>query len=405
MERNNNNIHIKENEVYYRIQSSDLLYKAVKHFGTKFVSESSGCKLGITTINTCRRSKERKLKQFILDVLDYGKTVLNYNNTTIIVNLVQFDKPLSNEGGSLFHSEMEIQVLNNDNTRDENKENLQTFFEESIKYYNEGVRDLKKEVNKTTIYIWDEYWETLEKGKSRSLSTIYLDGKEDQIKNTLKDFLSEETEEKYNKFGVPYKYNMLFHGYPGTGKTSLIYSLANELDLSVALLSFNQKMQDADLMRAMRRLPDDTILVIEDVDSLFHSRKKNDELKNNISFSGLLNTLDGIGHLDKQIIIMTTNHPLVLDNALKRPGRVDYSLEFNYANKNQIKKMFNTFLPEQSDKFTEFYKNVKHLKLTTAILQQFLFSNMNVDNIIESLDELQKLCNDNNYDSKKDLYS
>ena len=55
------------------------------------------------------------------------KTVLNYNNTTIIVNLVQFDKPLSNEGGSLFHSEMEIQVLNNENTRDENKEILQSF--------------------------------------------------------------------------------------------------------------------------------------------------------------------------------------------------------------------------------------------------------------------------------------
>ena len=45
--------------------------------------------------------------------------------------------------------------------------------------------------------------------------------------------------------------------------------------------------------------------------------------KNNITFSGLLNTLDGIAHVDKQIIIMTTNHPLVLDAALKRPGRVD----------------------------------------------------------------------------------
>ena len=43
-------------------------------------------------------------------------------------------------------------------------------------------------------------------------------------------------------------------------------------------------------------------------------------MKNAITFSALLNTLDGIAHSHGQIVIMTTNHPLVLDSALKRPG-------------------------------------------------------------------------------------
>ena len=56
------------------------------------------------------------------------------------------------------------------------------------------------------------------------------------------------------------KLNLLFHGYPGTGKTSLVYSIASELNMGIALLSFTRKMEDSDLMRALRRLPEDTIL-------------------------------------------------------------------------------------------------------------------------------------------------
>ena len=67
-----------------------------------------------------------------------------------------------------------------------------------------------------------------------------------------------------------------------------------------------------------RRLPSNTILVLEDIDVLFECRKKNDENKSAISFSGLLNCLDGIAHSDKQIIIMTTNCKMVLNKALTR---------------------------------------------------------------------------------------
>ena len=61
---------------------------------------------------------------------------------------------------------------------------------------------------------------------------------------------------------------------------------------------------------------------------------------------------------------MTTNYPLVLDAALKRPGRVDLTYEFKYSTKTQIQTMFERFLPSQKDNFGAFYKKIKHVNVT-----------------------------------------
>ena len=68
--------------------------------------------------------------------------------------------------------------------------------------------------------------------------------------------------------------------------------------------------------------------------------------------------------------------------------------------------MFEKFLPSQKKKFAEFYKEVKGLKLTTAMLQQYFFGNIKTDNILCSIDELKEICNNNDYEYKKDtLYT
>ena len=294
----------------------------------------------------------------------------------------------------------------NDKSFEENKAIFLKFFETASVFLKEKWMDMEDEDKKVSIYIWDEsYWETLEKSVCRKLSTIYLDGMEQDIFEKIKDFKSEETEKLYKDFGIPYKYNILFHGVPGTGKTSLIFSIASELKMNIAIMAFTNDMNDNVLMRCFRRIPDNCILVIEDIDALFESRKKNDDLKNNITFSGLLNTLDGIAHVDKQIIIMTTNHPLVLDSALKRPGRVDLTFEFKYSSKSQIKTMFERFLPSQKDNFNNFYSKIKNLKVTTAMLQQFFFGNRLKPDICDHIDEIEKLVNENKYEPMTDHYS
>jgi len=75
--------------------------------------------------------------------------------------------------------------------------------------------------------------------------------------------------------------------------------------------------------------------------------------KSQISFSGLLNAIDGVASHEGRILIMTTNHRERLDPALIRPGRVDVQIEFGFANKETIRRVFQelykglTDLPEQ----------------------------------------------------------
>ena len=83
-------------------------------------------------------------------------------------------------------------------------------------------------------------------------------------------------------------------------------------------------------------LPEKTILVLEDIDALFVERKPGDSNKSMISFSGLLNTLDGIAHKEEQLTFLTTNYITKLDKTLIRPGRIDKTVKFSYATIYQI---------------------------------------------------------------------
>ena len=71
----------------------------------------------------------------------------------------------------------------------------------------------------------------------------------------------------------------------------------------------------------------------------FNGEKK----ESGITLSGLLNALDGVISTPGRILIMTTNHPEVLDDALIRPGRCDAKFQFNFCTKNQIKELYQMF--------------------------------------------------------------
>ena len=138
-------------------------------------------------------------------------------------------------------------------------------------------------------------------------------------------------------------------------------------------MNFNLDVDDATFMKAISRLPDNCILVLEDIDTLFVERKDGDSNKSMISFSGLLNTLDGIAHKEGQITFLTTNFVTKLDKALIRPGRVDKTLHFTYATPKQIEIMYNKFFPEKREKWKEFKMKIRRIKTTIATLQSFFF--------------------------------
>ena len=340
-------------------------------------------------------------------MLSYGCNVINYKNTDIKIWNNILDKEITDDNvhSHLQNTEILIEVYG-DKKSEEYKTLIKEFIDESIKYYEENIMEIDSEEGKVSIYFFDEYWELLTKRNPRKLNTIYLNGIENELKEYILKFKSKENKERYASLGIPYKKNIMLEGYPGTGKTSLIFALASELKYNIAIMNFNKDLDDNAFMRAIRRIPKNSILVLEDIDVLFKERKANDGYKSNLSFSALLNSLDGIAFRDEMITIMTTNYLCNLDAALKRPGRIDKSINFTFATKKQTKFMFENFFPEHKEDFQEFYKNIKRFKYTTAILQQYFMRFMDdYENILEGVDEFKENCEKHNYDKKLDLYA
>jgi mitochondrial chaperone BCS1 len=65
-----------------------------------------------------------------------------------------------------------------------------------------------------------------------------------------------------------------------------------------------------------------------------------------VTFSGLLNALDGVASGEERIVFMTTNHVERLDPALIRPGRVDFSQLIDDASPSQARTFFTQFYRE-----------------------------------------------------------
>lgn len=85
------------------------------------------------------------------------------------------------------------------------------------------------------------------------------------------------------------------------------------------------------------------MLLLEDVDAAFVGRESTKEVSHRLSFSALLNSLDGIAAQEGRLLFLTTNHVDRLSQALIRPGRVDFRIKFTYATWQQMKDMFVAF--------------------------------------------------------------
>ncbi|XP_020417843.1 AAA-ATPase At3g50940 [Prunus persica] len=124
---------------------------------------------------------------------------------------------------------------------------------------------------------------------------------------------------------------LVIYGPPSIGKSSLIAAIANHLNYDIYELELADVGSNSDLKRRLFAMPDQSILVIEDIDCtimLQNRETENEERstrKNQVTLSRLLNLIDGLWSCctDERIIIFTTNHKEKLDPALVRPGRMD----------------------------------------------------------------------------------
>jgi mitochondrial chaperone BCS1 len=144
--------------------------------------------------------------------------------------------------------------------------------------------------------------------------------------------------------GIPYRRGFLLHGPPGTGKSSAVVAIASALEMDIALLSLSSSsLDDNELGELLSEVPANAILLIEDIDCAFAERTGTAEKQNKLTFSGLLNAIDGVAAGEGRILFATTNHLQKLDPALIRPGRIDRQVEIAAATRDQARRMFRRF--------------------------------------------------------------
>lgn len=179
----------------------------------------------------------------------------------------------------------------------------------------------------------------------------------------------------YAARGVPWRRGYLFHGPPGTGKSSLIRALASELALDIASLDVGRfSLTDDDLREAMIGAPDKALIAIEDVDAVF-TQRSHGEKPAGVSFSGLLNAIDGYAAQEGRALVMTTNHRERLDPALIRPGRVDMHIELGLVSAATARRLFERFFPHELERAQAFEAAIGDRRLSPAAIQGWLLAN------------------------------
>jgi chaperone BCS1 len=152
----------------------------------------------------------------------------------------------------------------------------------------------------------------------------------------------------------------------------------------------NGSIDDDGLMRSLNDAPPQSIILLEDVDGIFNQRESvsQDEEGRGVSFSGLLNALDGVRSQEGRILFMTTNHIERLDPALIRPGRCDIQIELKNATFSMVERLFLKFFPGEEKKASEFSKLIPESKISMAKLQgHFLKYRNDVNKVLDHYKE------------------
>lgn len=209
----------------------------------------------------------------------------------------------------------------------------------------EGVAAARSQ-RQPRLYIaarWGD-WILYDAAQPRSMASVVLSGDISQdLEADLARFI--EAEEGYARLGIPWHRGYVFHGPPGTGKTSLARALATAFGLDVYYLPLSDIRDDTNLVSLLSNVQRRSLLLIEDVDIAKAATERTDEGEG-VSLSGLLNALDGIVTPHGLITVMTTNNLDALDEALVRPGRADRVVKIDHMDRSQLLRLVQALTDE-----------------------------------------------------------
>lgn len=207
--------------------------------------------------------------------------------------------------------------------------------------------------------------------------TTFVDVDQLELGDDIRDFISLaekwiDSRAYYMERRIPWKLGAIFHGAPGTGKTSLVRALASKLNIPICVFDL-QTMDNRELRsfwdEARGMTP--AIILLEDIDCVFSRREPVNE-GIGVTFDALLQCLSGADEPSGIIFIVTTNNRDAVDPALTRPGRADHDLYFDYLKRDGAKHIAQRILadwPDEIDAFVEYVFGIYSGKVTGSAMQ------------------------------------
>ncbi|SLM38101.1 mitochondrial chaperone bcs1 [Lasallia pustulata] len=248
-----------------------------------------------------------------------GKHILRYKNAFLMVNRVRETKSMDLQMGKPWET-ITLTTLYS------HRHIFEPLFTEAHHLAQQSTQ------GKTIIYTsrgptWEPFGQPRRK---RPLDSVILDkGIKPRILADITDFLASST--WYHDRGIPYRRGYLLHGPPGSGKSSFIQALAGFLDYNIAMLNLSERgLTDDRLNHLLTIIPRRTLVLLEDADAAFANRRTQSEADGfrgaNVTFSGLLNALDGVASAEERLLFLTTNHVERLDEALLKTAEKNIRL-------------------------------------------------------------------------------
>lgn len=146
-----------------------------------------------------------------------------------------------------------------------------------------------------------------------------------------------DRKERLQRIGARPIKGIMFTGPPGTGKTLLARIIARESNADFFLISGPTIVSKwvGDSEETLRRIFDaaskspKAIIFFDEIDSLAESRKDDSNESSKRMVAQLLTLMDGFDQSEGNVVVIAaTNRVDAVDDALQRPGRFDWEIEF-----------------------------------------------------------------------------